>query len=55
MTSVINTGSCCLDSRPVIDLFNDNADDDDDGDIFKQISSPPSAENAASTTAKHKV
>jgi len=54
MTSVLNTSLCCSDAKPVIDLFNDD-DADDDGDIFTQMSSRPSAENTATTAAKHKV
>jgi len=52
--SVLNTSLCCLESRPVIDLFNDD-DADDEGDIFKQMSSRPAADQPANTAAKHKV
>jgi len=44
-----------LGSRPVVDLFNDDDDDADDGDIFKQISSRAAPENPVGAAAKHKV
>jgi len=50
-----NRSFCFVDSRHVVDLFNDDDDGDDDGDIFKQISSRPATENAGSGTTKHKV
>jgi len=55
MTELLSTSWCCVESRPVIDLFNDDDDNDDDGDIFKQMSSRPAAENVESGPTKHKV
>ena len=46
---------CCLDSKPVVDLFNDIDDDDDDGDIFKQMSSRTAAANPVPAARKHNV
>ena len=46
---------CCLGSRPVVNLFNNDDDDGDDGDIFKQLSAHAAAEKPTSPAAKHKV